>query len=232
MFETLLVRGGELVAVEEHVDRLAASAAELYGLALDRAKLADDLRERVARRCPTVSSARVVLRPDGALTAETAPLPDASAPLTLAPVVVPGGLGAHKWRDRRLVDALTAAVGTATPLLVDLDGTLLEASWGNVFVVDGDGALSTPPLDGRILPGVTRARTLARARDLDVPVAERAADADRAGGRARGAADERTARGRRGRPAGVSRRRAALTPAAGPARGSTTSAAGSAARRR
>ncbi len=173
VFETLLVRGGELVAAEEHVDRLAVSAAELYGLALDRVKLIADLGERAAAAAGPCRL-RVGLLPDGALSAETAPLPDASAPLTLSPVVVPGGLGAHKWRDRRLVDALAVAVGTATPLLVDLDGTLLEASWGNVFIVDEQGVLATPPLDGRILPGVTRARTLARARALAIPVAERA----------------------------------------------------------
>ena len=42
------------------------------------------------------------------------------------------------------------------PLLVDLDGLVLEASRANVVIREGD-RLITPPLDGRILPGVTRA---------------------------------------------------------------------------
>ena len=48
----------------------------------------------------------------------------------------------------------------ALPLLVDLDGYVLE-SWGaNVFARLPGGTLATPPLDGRILPGVARAQLL------------------------------------------------------------------------
>jgi para-aminobenzoate synthetase/4-amino-4-deoxychorismate lyase len=74
---------------------------------------------------------------------------------------VPGGIGAHKWVDRRLLDELAEQTSPALPLLVDLDGFVLE-SWGaNVFARLPGGALATPPLDGRILPGVARARLLA-----------------------------------------------------------------------
>jgi para-aminobenzoate synthetase/4-amino-4-deoxychorismate lyase len=37
---------------------------------------------------------------------------------------------------------------------------VLEAAWANVWIEDDDGALLTPPADGRILPGITRARLL------------------------------------------------------------------------
>jgi para-aminobenzoate synthetase/4-amino-4-deoxychorismate lyase len=43
---------------------------------------------------------------------------------------------------------------------------VLEASRANVVVRLADGTLVTPPDDGRILPGVTRARTGARPRRL------------------------------------------------------------------
>ena len=46
------------------------------------------------------------------------------------------------------------------PLLVDTDGLVLEAAYANVWIVEGD-ALITPPADGRILPGTTRAALLA-----------------------------------------------------------------------
>jgi amino-transferase class IV len=84
------------------------------------------------------------------------PAPDAAV---LAPVVLPGGLGAHKWRDRRLLDELAERVD-AVPLIVDLDGDVLEAAYANVFIVEGTH-LVTAPLDGRQLPGTVRARVLA-----------------------------------------------------------------------
>ena len=67
----------------------------------------------------------------------------------LHPYTLPGGLGAHKWRDRTLVDALTQ-----TPLLIDADGTVLEAGWANVLIRRG-GILLRPRADGRILPGTS-----------------------------------------------------------------------------
>ena len=53
------------------------------------------------------------------------------------------------------------------PLLVDEDDRLLESGRGNVFVVR-DGEVATPPLDGRILPGVTRDAVLGILADLGI----------------------------------------------------------------
>ena len=80
---------------------------------------------------------------------------------------VPGGLGEHKWSDRRLIDALSAHVAPAVPLLVDLDGVVLEASRSNVAIVEGE-RLITPPLDGRILPGIGRAELDATEEHFDL----------------------------------------------------------------
>jgi para-aminobenzoate synthetase/4-amino-4-deoxychorismate lyase len=78
--------------------------------------------------------------------------------VSLAPAALPGGLGEHKWRDRNLIAALVRRAG-AVPLIVDLDGDVLEAGYANVWVVEDD-TLVTPPLDGRLLPGTLRARLL------------------------------------------------------------------------
>ena len=90
------------------------------------------------------------------------PLAAAGAPkaVELAPALLPGGLGDHKWTDRRLLARLEERLG-ALPLLVDLDSEVLEAAQANVWIVEGD-SLVTPPLDGRQLPGSVRARLLAR----------------------------------------------------------------------
>ena len=64
---------------------------------------------------------------------QTRPLHAARAPGRAdAATSLPGGLGEHKWSDRRLLDALSTD-GT-TPLLLDADGTVLEAAWATVLI--------------------------------------------------------------------------------------------------
>ena len=87
---------------------------------------------------------------------------------------MPGGLGAHKWADRSLLEGVQAGLpDDALPLIVDEDGAALEASRANVFAVR-NGALFTPPLDGRILPGIARARVLELAAASGIEVHETA----------------------------------------------------------
>jgi para-aminobenzoate synthetase/4-amino-4-deoxychorismate lyase len=85
---------------------------------------------------------------------------------------VAGGLGAHKWVDRSLLDQAQAGLPDGgLPLVMDVDGAALEASRANLFAVR-DGALFTASLDGRILPGVTRARVLAIADSAGIEARE------------------------------------------------------------
>jgi para-aminobenzoate synthetase/4-amino-4-deoxychorismate lyase len=95
-------------------------------------------------------------------------------------MVVEGGIGAHKWADRRLLAAAESDLAPRVPLLRDGDGTVLEASRGNVFAVL-QGVLVTPPADGRILPGVTRRRVLELATGLGLPVREEVLPFERLG---------------------------------------------------
>jgi para-aminobenzoate synthetase/4-amino-4-deoxychorismate lyase len=84
----------------------------------------------------------------------------------LRPVVLPGGLGAHKWRDRTLLESHEADDLATLPLLLDADGYVLETSRTSVVAEAADGSRHTPPADGRILPGVTVARLRAAPRAL------------------------------------------------------------------
>jgi len=56
-------------------------------------------------------------------------------------------------------------VGSAIIAIVGMPILLLpraaNIAWANVWIESADGALLTPPADGRILPGITRARLLA-----------------------------------------------------------------------
>ena len=157
VFETILVRRGVPVDLRAHLVRLERSVQVLYGT-----DLPDGLGTQIlglaasspVQRVRVVATARDVEVHAEVLDAE--PAPD---PVVLAATVLPGGLGAHKWRDRRLLDELAERV-EAVPLIVDLDGDVLEAAYANVFIVEGPH-LVTPPLDGRQLPGTVRARVLA-----------------------------------------------------------------------
>jgi para-aminobenzoate synthetase/4-amino-4-deoxychorismate lyase len=110
-------------------------------------------------------------------------LPGWDRGVELAPLLVPGGIGAHKWADRRLLAGAEADAAPRVPLLLDEDGEVLEASRGNLFAVY-EGVLCTPPADGRILPGITRSRVLRIAAALGMPVREGAVVFERLAGAA------------------------------------------------
>lgn len=156
VFETLLVIDGRPVEFDAHLARLAASLEALFpdqtAPDLDAIDVGDGL-----------VALRIAVAPDGngelEAQIEWRQAPHGSA-ISLHSLTLAGGLGAHKWADRALLDEVKAGLPTdALPLIVDDDGTVLEASRANIFVVR-DGVLVTPPTDGRILPGVTRMRVL------------------------------------------------------------------------
>jgi para-aminobenzoate synthetase / 4-amino-4-deoxychorismate lyase len=169
VFETLLVRDGRIQALQRHLGRMAGSVDQLYGLALP-GELSVTVRERAAGLSGS-HRLRVDAIPDGdrlRFAVETTAVdPNRPRRYALTPVTVRGGHGPHKWRDRR---ALHADGGV--PLLVDADGSILEAAWANVWLLDGR-QLSTPPADGRLLAGVTRGRLLELAPSLGLEATER-----------------------------------------------------------
>lgn len=175
IFETMLVVRGEPVAPSAHLARLEASLEAIYGADLPAetsavvAEHADGLELGRLRLTAVPSPAKpsgLDLRVDAGELEGRPHFP--KQPISLRPHQVAGGLGCHKWADRAALP--TPAPGEA-PLLVD-GGQVLEAAWANVFAVR-NGAVFTPPLDGRILPGVTRATVVDLARALGFEVFER-----------------------------------------------------------
>ncbi|MFL5873583.1 MAG: aminotransferase class IV [Solirubrobacterales bacterium] len=171
IFETMLVVRGVPVALEAHLHRLEVSLRVVYGM-----ELPGDSRQAVANRAVGLDLGRVRLTfgPDHSEIEAGAVDPALhfpEHPVSLRSHQVTGGLGRHKWTDRTALPPGTAGVAA---LLVD-GADVLEADRANVFAIR-NGTVFTPPLDGRILPGVTRATTIALAREQGLDVIERAFD--------------------------------------------------------
>lgn len=179
LFETLLVADGRPVRPAPHLDRLAASARELFGRELP-AELPDSVA--AAARSLELGRMRIDLLPEnGGLRFEivTEPIdpaiffPDREHGADVRTIRHPDWAGAHKWADRDWLESVEAELGDAVPLILTDDGEVLEAGRANVFVVVAGGGIATPPADGRILPGTARAATLDLAAELGVPATER-----------------------------------------------------------
>jgi para-aminobenzoate synthetase / 4-amino-4-deoxychorismate lyase len=180
VFETLAARDGRAQALDRHLERLATAVAELYGQQLPR-ELEHRLRG-IAQQLTGEHRLRVRAQPAaGALVTgvETEPFarPEPPPTIMLVPVLVPGGLGAYKWCDRRLVDEWSSR--GVTPLIVDVSGELLEAAWANVWIVEGDQII-TPAADGRLLAGIARLLALEHAPEVGLTASTEAISLERA----------------------------------------------------
>jgi para-aminobenzoate synthetase/4-amino-4-deoxychorismate lyase len=154
IFETLLVQDGRLPMRDQHYARINASAAQLYG-----AREVITVPAQPLPPLPASGRMRITFAPgEGLARASADRLSPDPVYTELAPFVLAGGLGPHKWLDRTLLDALTAAAGPrALALLLDEDHAVLEGSWASVLIEER-GRLISPPDDGRALPGIGRTR--------------------------------------------------------------------------
>lgn len=182
VFETMLVIAGRAVELDAHLARLRASVAALYGEALP-----GEARALASEGAATIehgklrltfvpaaggTRARPELRAAGEEVEPAAVFPGPDRGIGLRPVTVAGGLGEHKWADRRLLEhAAAASSADELPLLLDADGSVLEASRGSIFAVLGE-ALVTPPTDGRILPSIARRQAVEEAAAAGIEIRE------------------------------------------------------------
>ena len=176
LFETLLVLDGEPVELEAHLERLAASLRELFGaelpagLAVEVADGAQGIPLGRMRIDVDPKGAKATLKTQAVDPADLFPTHERGA--VLRSVFADGGLGRHKWADRR---PLGEAAGAPVPLLFDRNDEVLEAGRANVFVAVAQ-VLVTPAADGRILPGTARAAAIEIAREAGIEVQERRLD--------------------------------------------------------
>lgn len=182
VFETLLVVDERAVELEAHLRRLARSLNELYGLELPR-DTGEQLQVEAGglnlgrlrlTAVPMTPPSRAHSAADLQLTIDASEIdPRVVFPrqgICLLTQPLPGGLGPHKLIDRPK-QISRPALNEPGALLID-EGEVLEAGWANVFAVR-NGTLFTPPLDGRILPGTTRAALVALTACEEIKTVER-----------------------------------------------------------
>ena len=76
---------------------------------------------------------------------------------------------AGNYLGGQLIKMEALANGYDEAIALGPDGMLSEGSGQNIFLVE-DGVLYTPPIDGTMLPGITRSSVLALAEDLGIRV--------------------------------------------------------------
>jgi branched-chain amino acid aminotransferase len=193
VFETLRTYDGRVFALEQHLERLAASAHSVkIELPVSLEQLAFEVGAAVAASKNAESYVRVMItrgqRGWGLA-------PDSEPAVGLRVIIVrelhclpascyEDGVSAVTFRTQRpndevgvqaakLGNYLVAALamdaarlaGAHEALIVNAEGCVVEGSTSNLFLVIGD-KLCTPPDDGGILQGITRAHLLEVARVL------------------------------------------------------------------
>jgi branched-chain amino acid aminotransferase len=194
VFETLRTYGGEPFLLDEHLARLARSAA-LIGIVtpIAAADLAREVRLAVRAARNDESYVRVTItRGTGPLGLDPAPARDPLRVILVEPftplpaALYRDGVRAVTTRLDRPADTAPGAKitnylasllavqsakaqGAHEALLLDARGDVIEGATSNVFLVCDD-TLITPPEAAGILAGITRAQVIDVAGELGIPV--------------------------------------------------------------
>jgi branched-subunit amino acid aminotransferase/4-amino-4-deoxychorismate lyase len=173
LFTTLRVRDGAIRFWPAHLERLRTGAAELEL----RLPTDDRLAAAIAAAVGDLADARVrvTLHPEGAPSVEAAAYAAPVAPWRLRPVAAAPRRDPVRLKTtaRGTYDAARrAAADVDDALLVAPDGAYLECTIANVFLVDPQGRLRTPPAAAPLLAGIARRHVLAAARTLGIDAEE------------------------------------------------------------
>jgi branched-chain amino acid aminotransferase len=163
-FEVVRVYAGRPLLLDEHLDRMAGSVANLR---LESAFRRERLEAEAAALLEARGGAafdgclRLLLTRGGRRILMTEQLPSKAdiarlASVSYAPTRVLDGVKSLSYAANMLCSRIARERGADEALLVTPHGRVLEAPTSSFFWVDGDGTLCTPPLDDHVLASITR----------------------------------------------------------------------------
>jgi branched-chain amino acid aminotransferase len=190
LFETMRVYQGRVFRLGAHLARMAEGARALGLAAPPRETLTGAVSAALEASGLAEASVRLTLTPGPAGTAAPTVVV-LVRPLVLPPeehyragvraVTVPIAMAGSTplrtakslcYLDKLLAQRAAVQAGAHEALLVEADGSVIEAAMRNVFMVTS-GGLVTPPLTRGLLAGVTRAAVLSLTGQVGVPASER-----------------------------------------------------------
>jgi len=163
VFEVLRLYGGRPFALDEHLERIARSAAGIR-LPADLDALRAEIAALLEQAGEVDSLLRVVLTRGGRRIAIVEPLPPYPETarvrtIAFAPSRILDGLKTVSYAANMLAVRLAKEQGFDESLFVTPHGRVLEGTTWTLFYVRG-GELLTPPLEERILQSITRRHVL------------------------------------------------------------------------
>ncbi len=164
VFEVVRVYDGRPFALDQHLDRLERSAANLrLGRDVPRDLLEREAAQLLAERGGDAFDGllRIVLTRGGRrllLTELLPPTPEHARLgfVTFAPSRILDGVKSLSYAANMLAGRLARERGFDEALLVTPHGRVLEAPTASLFYRGEDGVLCTPPLEDHILASITR----------------------------------------------------------------------------
>jgi len=165
VFEVVRVYDGRPFAMDEHLRRMAGSAANLR-LEIDLGALQADVEAVLSQYGPVDAALRMLFTRGGhrvVLLEELKVLPEtlALALITYAPTRIMDGVKSLSYAPNMLASRLAKERGCDEALLVTPHGRVLEGPTTAFFYTLGDEQLYTPPLEDHILDSITRRHVIA-----------------------------------------------------------------------
>jgi branched-chain amino acid aminotransferase len=163
-FEMLKLYGGRPFGMTDHLDRLDRSAAGIF-LEYDRATFEREIDALISEHGEHDAALRLVLTRGGRRIAIVEPLPEFRHGLRLSgvryqPTLVLNQLKTLSYGGNMRATRLAQRDGADEALLIEPDGTVLEAPTSTLFWVDTQGNLHTPEFDTGVLASITRERIM------------------------------------------------------------------------